>query len=97
MEEIKELAKAVQELSRQQEEISTVLSGNERYGIPGMKHILQETRDEVKELKTQAKGELRRIFKWMAISAAVSSIFTVGAIKLGIGKLIAVFIKLLGL
>lgn len=97
MEEIKELTAAVTRQGQQIDKLSNVITGNEGYGQRGMKHDIQDLRDEIKELKEQAKGELRRIFKWMAISAAVSSIFTVGAIKLGLGKLIAVFIKLLGL
>lgn len=97
MEEIKELTQAVQRIEAGQTELSHVISGNKKYGIPGMRDELQEIKTELKELKERGAGEVRRLFKWIAIAAVSSSMITIAALKLGMAKLAMILIKLFGL
>lgn len=97
MEEIKKLTEAVQRMEAQQTEMSHVLSGNKKYGIPGMRDELQEIKAKLVALEEKGKGEVRRLFKWIAIAAVSSSMITIAALKLGLAKLAMILIKLFGL
>lgn len=96
MEEIKELTKAVYRIEAQQNEMSTVLSGNEKYGIPGIKDEIVYIKEQIQSIKDDRKAEAKRFFKWMGITAFGSSVITMASVKMGLGKALAIFLKLFG-
>lgn len=97
MEEIQDLAKAIRVQGHQLEEIKTAVSGNDRYGQRGIKHDIQDLKDEIRALKDDKKGEARRFFKWIGITAVGSCMITIAALKLGMAKLAMILLKILGL
>lgn len=97
MQEIKELTNSLRRIEAQQAEMSNVLSGNEKYGTHGMKHELIDIKEQIKAIVEDRKTEGKKIWRWIGISAFGSSVITTASIKLGIGKVFAVFLKLLGI
>lgn len=97
MQEIKELTNSLRRIEAQQTEMSTVLSGNEKYGTPGMKHELADIKEQIKAIMEDRKAEGKRIWRWIGITAFGSSVITGASIKLGAGKMLAILFKIFGI